>query len=260
MKKILIVDDEVNMLLVLEAMLRKEVYAVKTASDGTEALEILQADDIAVVVTDLKMPRTDGMELLRLARKEAPHAAVIMVSGVGSVETAVEALKEGASDFLAKPVNTKELKRKPFILRRTPSGLQSVEIFDTKDQARIALKAYRNEQQLQAMQNQKVEKIPTDQQMETARLAAEHQAREYAARLMADRVRIEQVEARRLQDLIAKFAMLSPEEKAKRREEAQKLAAEGLELFKESKFAEAKVKYDKDLKKNGGVESVEISR
>lgn len=66
-----------------------------------------------MIVTDLKMPRTDGMELLRIAKEKSPHAAVIVVSGYGTVENAVEALKaEGAFDFLAKPINLQELQHR----------------------------------------------------------------------------------------------------------------------------------------------------
>jgi len=64
LEKILIVDDELNMQLVLKAMLQKEGYEILTASDGLEALKILKANQVAVVVTDLKMPRLDGMGLL----------------------------------------------------------------------------------------------------------------------------------------------------------------------------------------------------
>jgi len=110
MKKILIVDDEVNMLLVLEAMLRKEGYAVKTASDGMEALEILQADDIAVVVTDLKMPNLDGLGLLARTGAEYPAIPVIIITAHGTVETAVKALKKGAFDYITKPFDQDDLK------------------------------------------------------------------------------------------------------------------------------------------------------
>ena len=90
-----------------------------------QALEHIH-DGVAVVVTDLKMPRTDGMALLRLAKQQAPHAAVIVVSGVGSIEAAVEALKQGAFDFLAKPINLKELKHR--IQRALEQRSMAVEI------------------------------------------------------------------------------------------------------------------------------------
>lgn len=109
--RILLVDDDpASREALCEWMLRRgwDPFAVR---DGEEALAHLH-DGVAVIVTDLKMPRTDGMDLLRIAKQKAPHAAVIMVSGYGTVENAVEALKEGAFDFLAKPVNLQELQHR----------------------------------------------------------------------------------------------------------------------------------------------------
>ncbi|MCD6486812.1 MAG: sigma-54-dependent Fis family transcriptional regulator [Syntrophobacterales bacterium] len=110
MEKILIVDDELNMLLVLEAMLKKEKYKVATASDGLEALDILKTGDVAVVVTDLKMPRLDGLGLLNKMETDYPSIPVIMITAHGTVETAVEALKNGAFDYITKPFDQDDLK------------------------------------------------------------------------------------------------------------------------------------------------------
>jgi DNA-binding NtrC family response regulator len=110
MEKILIVDDELNMLLVLEAMLKKEKYKVVTASDGLEALDILKTGDVAVVVTDLKMPRLDGLGLLSRMETNYPSIPVIMITAHGTVETAVEALKNGAFDYITKPFDQDDLK------------------------------------------------------------------------------------------------------------------------------------------------------
>jgi two-component system response regulator AtoC len=110
MKKILVVDDELNMLLVLEAMLKKEHYNVVTASDGLEALNILEKDDVAVVVTDLQMPRLDGLELLNRIQEEYASIPVIIITAHGTVETAVEALKNGACDYITKPFDQDDLK------------------------------------------------------------------------------------------------------------------------------------------------------
>lgn len=110
MKKILIVDDELNMLLVLEALLSREGYEVITAADGLEALDFIHGDDIAVIVTDLKMPRLDGLGLLSRVVKEYPSIPVIMITAHGTIETAVEALKKGAFDYITKPFEQEELK------------------------------------------------------------------------------------------------------------------------------------------------------
>ena len=110
MKKILVVDDELNMLLVLEAMLKKEKYEVATASDGLEALEMLKDGDVAVVVTDLKMPRLDGLGLLSKIENDYPSIPVIVITAHGTITTAVEALKKGAFDYITKPFDQDDLK------------------------------------------------------------------------------------------------------------------------------------------------------
>jgi DNA-binding NtrC family response regulator len=110
MSKILIVDDEMNMRLVLAAMLKREGYEVASAADGSEALQILKSGRIAAVITDLKMPRIDGMELLNRVRQEYPEVPVIMITAHGTVATAVEALKKGALDYITKPFELEDLK------------------------------------------------------------------------------------------------------------------------------------------------------
>ncbi len=108
--KILIVDDELNMRLVLKAILKKEGYEVSTAADGLEALKILEAEKIAVVATDLKMPRLDGMGLLDRIMRDDPAMPVIILTAYGTVATAVDALKMGAFDYITKPFEQDELK------------------------------------------------------------------------------------------------------------------------------------------------------
>jgi len=111
MKKILIVDDEANMRLVLKAMLGKEGYDVATAGNGLEALSVLRGHDIAVVVTDLKMPKLDGMGLLERVVEDYPSIPVILITAHGTVATAVDAMKKGAFDYITKPFEQEELKR-----------------------------------------------------------------------------------------------------------------------------------------------------
>lgn len=138
-------------------------------------------------------------------------------------------------------IASKKLKRHPFILRRSPGGLQTVEIFDTKEQARTAMRAYRAEQQILNLQNKK---FPSDSQLEVAQLAADIKEREAAARSLTERIRMGQVEARRLQDLLSKFAGLPEAERAARRKTAEQMAYEGLALYRENKFPEAQAKFD----------------
>jgi two-component system, NtrC family, response regulator AtoC len=125
LEKILIVDDELNMQLVLKAMLQKEGYEILTASDGLEALKILKASPVAVVVTDLKMPRLDGMGLLEKIQNIYPAIPVIMITAHGTVATAVEAIKKGALDYIMKPFEQDDLKNiihKAVLTRRLNEG------------------------------------------------------------------------------------------------------------------------------------------
>ncbi len=105
---VLLVDDDRASREAMTEWLRSEGFGVVPVANGDEAIGHLH-DGVAVIVTDLKMPRTDGLALLRKAKQEVPHAAVIVVSGYGTVDTAVAALKEGAFDFLTKPVKPEEL-------------------------------------------------------------------------------------------------------------------------------------------------------
>ncbi|MFZ2398891.1 MAG: sigma-54 dependent transcriptional regulator [Smithella sp.] len=110
MGKILIVDDELNMRLVLSAMLKKEGFDISSASNGREALQILQSNNMDVVITDLKMPDIDGMELLTSISGRNPEIPVIMITAHGTIATAVEALKKGAFDYITKPFDIDDLK------------------------------------------------------------------------------------------------------------------------------------------------------
>ncbi len=99
--KILVADDEQNLRRVLVAMLRRDGHDVVQAPNGNEAIE--QLGDVDVVITDLRMPGADGMDVLRSAAKHHPHLPVIMITAYGSVGQAVEAIKAGAFDYIEKP-------------------------------------------------------------------------------------------------------------------------------------------------------------
>jgi DNA-binding NtrC family response regulator len=99
--KILVADDEQNLRRVLVAMLRRDGHDVVQAANGTEAID--QLADVDVVITDLRMPLADGMDVLRSAAKHHPHLPVIMITAYGSVGQAVEAIKAGAFDYIEKP-------------------------------------------------------------------------------------------------------------------------------------------------------------
>ncbi|MFT5433191.1 MAG: two-component system response regulator AtoC [Myxococcota bacterium] len=108
--RILVVDDEPNLRVVLSANLRREGYQPIQARDGAEAMEILAREEVHVVVTDLRMPRVTGMELLEHCTDKYPLLPVIMITAHGTVDTAVRAMKKGAFDYITKPFEQAELK------------------------------------------------------------------------------------------------------------------------------------------------------
>src|SRR5678816_1133753 len=107
--RVLVVDDEVNARNALTELLRDEGYAVDTAADGFKALGKLAEFAPDLVLTDLKMPGMDGIQLLGKIRDSDPDLPVVMMTAFGEVETAVGAMRAGARDYLAKPVNVDEL-------------------------------------------------------------------------------------------------------------------------------------------------------
>lgn len=107
--RILVADDEVNLRRVLVALLRRDGHEVVQASNGDEALAMLD-QELDVVITDLRMPKTDGMGVLRAAARAIPHVPVIMVTAYGSVGQAVEAIKAGAFDYIEKPFEQDQIR------------------------------------------------------------------------------------------------------------------------------------------------------
>jgi len=106
---VLIVDDELNIRRVLAAMLKREGYEVSTAADGEQALAVLHRTPVHVVVTDLVMPRLGGLELLQRVGADFPDVPVIVITAHGTVDSAVQALKAGAFDYITKPFEQAEL-------------------------------------------------------------------------------------------------------------------------------------------------------
>ena len=103
--RILIVDDDANALQALQTLLRAEGYETETALDGHKALQMLDTFEPDVVLTDLMMPILDGMGLVEQGRPKAPHASFVMMTASGSIELAVQAIKNGAENFLTKPLD-----------------------------------------------------------------------------------------------------------------------------------------------------------
>ena len=109
METILVVDDEKNYLLVLSAVLEEEGYEVLTTVSGLEALEIQKSSDLDLVLTDMKMPGMDGIELLEQIKANDPELPVIMMTAHGTVDKAVEAMQKGAYSYILKPFDNERL-------------------------------------------------------------------------------------------------------------------------------------------------------
>lgn len=107
--RILVVDDEMIVCESCKRILEEEEYEVEVALSGKEAFEKMKENPFDIVITDLKMPGIDGMEVLKTFRKEYPDAIVIMITGFSTVETAVEAMKLGAVDYIPKPFTPDEV-------------------------------------------------------------------------------------------------------------------------------------------------------
>ena len=109
MEKILVVDDEQSLREVLSIMLKRAGYAVTIAMDGEDAVELLQKEIFDLVITDLRMPKVDGMEVLKAVKSASPETVVLIITAFASADSAVEAMKQGAYDYLTKPFQVDEV-------------------------------------------------------------------------------------------------------------------------------------------------------
>ena len=105
MPKILIIDDEKSIRSTLNEILSYEGFEVVQAQDGAEGLKLVQSDKFDVILSDIKMPKMDGIEVLQKIQEIASDTPVVMISGHGNIETAVEAIRKGAFDYIAKPLD-----------------------------------------------------------------------------------------------------------------------------------------------------------
>lgn len=110
MEKILVIDDEKSILDLLSVVFEKEGYAVETSLSATKAVELIGNEDFDIIISDIKMPKMSGMELLRYVRKNRPDIPIVMITAYGTIKQAVEALKAGAMDYVVKPFDVEELK------------------------------------------------------------------------------------------------------------------------------------------------------
>jgi putative two-component system response regulator len=177
--KVLVVDDDQFALRSMAKVLGGESYQVVTAASGSQAIDLLKGDSFDLVLTDLKMPQVDGLEVLRQAREIAPQALVLILTGYASLESAIEALREGAYDYLLKPCSPHELKLK--IAR----GLERVRLAEERQRAQEALRKAYNELEIRVKERTaELAKVNEELRIEIAeRKRAEEELRQSYARL-----------------------------------------------------------------------------
>ncbi|MBI5186834.1 MAG: sigma-54-dependent Fis family transcriptional regulator [Nitrospinae bacterium] len=109
MKSVLVVDDEPEMRIALQETLERAGYAVMTAVNGEEGLRRFEESPSEIVITDVRMPKVTGIEVLRSIKKKSPRTPVVMITAYGTIDNAVEAMKEGAFDYILKPFSAEAI-------------------------------------------------------------------------------------------------------------------------------------------------------
>ncbi|MDY0004724.1 MAG: sigma-54 dependent transcriptional regulator [Polyangia bacterium] len=138
-RAILVVDDEQGIRESLKRMLERESYQVHVAEDGRAGLDLLRREQVNVLLTDLRMPVMDGMDLLKAARTVAPDTEVIVMTAYGTVDVAVDAMRQGAYDFITKPL------KKAHILKTVEKALERQALRMENQALRAELSAARNQ-------------------------------------------------------------------------------------------------------------------
>ncbi len=110
-EEILVVDDEPQMLIAVNETLRRKGYSVTAAASGVEALCRMKEKFFQLVITDMRMPEVSGLDLLRRVRNATPQTPVILLTAYGTIQNAVDAMKQGAFDYLLKPFSSESLEQ-----------------------------------------------------------------------------------------------------------------------------------------------------
>src|SRR3954463_9944344 len=134
---VLVVDDEPGIVDSLQKVFEREGLRVLTAKAGAEALEILRREAVSVLLTDLLMPGLSGMDLLKASRSVSPETETILMTAYGTVENAVEAMKQGAYDFVTKPI------KRAHVVRAVSKALEKRTLVQENRSLRAQLAAQR---------------------------------------------------------------------------------------------------------------------
>lgn len=138
MSNILIVEDEEILRQTLKEALKREGHSIDEASDFETAGKLLESSVYDITIFDIKLPGGDGMDLLSMVKEKEPETQVIMMTAHGSIRTAVSALKEGACDYLIKPLDIDELR---LVVRKAIESAKTAENFSTSEQNRLPVQA-----------------------------------------------------------------------------------------------------------------------
>ena len=142
MQEILIVEDDPKLRQGLKILLEKKGYSPKVAEDGVKAINMIKKQKFDLVITDLVMPGADGMEVLRNVKKHSPLTKVIIITAFGTVDSAVRAMKMGASDYILKPFKVEEIRNK--ILRLLEETRIEAESREKEETGKDVLKSLSN--------------------------------------------------------------------------------------------------------------------
>jgi DNA-binding response OmpR family regulator len=143
--RILVVDDEPRICHLIEELLKLEGYQIDVSFSGTDALEMIKKYNYQMLITDLKMPGIDGLELIQKAKEQNPEIRTIMVTGYTTVDTAVQSLRHGVDDYITKPFNIFELKKAvKQTLHTRQVAMENVQLLEDLKKANSELKINKN--------------------------------------------------------------------------------------------------------------------
>lgn len=157
--KILVVDDEPGICHLIEELLKREGYQVDISFSGTDALEMIKKYNYQMLITDLKMPGIDGLELIQKAKEQNPEIMAIMVTGYATVDTAMQSLRHGVDGFITKPFNIIEMKKTVCqILRAHQASLENIELLKNHKQ-KLSEKVYITSEQLAEVNKKLIQRV-----------------------------------------------------------------------------------------------------